>query len=250
MIDENIIQDESQTLQLTLAKADSEHALVGKIARFPKDIRDQLNRRLENGDPASEILPWLNELAVVKTILTRLFNGAPVSDRNLTSWRQGGYQRWLKKQEPLACLKELKEDASDISRTGRSSLASAAATVASSQILQLLQHASSANLSANDLARIAFAVSNLLNTEQNNIRLQHEKIRICQKDHEILLKRDKHQRDVIATGLRLLGDARAKQIEASSASYAEKIELLGHHLFNDLWQGRSIPVNEPHAHPE
>ncbi len=39
--------------------------------------------------------------------------------------------------------------------------------------------------------------------------------------------RDKHQRDVIAIGLRLLGDARAKEIEAAPVDNREKIELLG-----------------------
>jgi hypothetical protein len=245
MTNENLIQVAPQPAQPNPAtdNPEHEHALTGKIARLPKDLRDQLNRRLENGDPASEILPWLNELPVVKTILTRHFDGVPVSDKNLTTWRQGGHQRWLQKREPLAWLKELKEDATDISRTGQSSLAGAAATVVSARILQILQTISGKNLSADDLAKAAFAITTLLKAEQNNTRLQHEKTRICQKDHEILLKRDKHQRDVVATGLRLLGDARAKQIESSSAPYAEKVELLGQHMFPELWQPRSVPEN-------
>lgn len=45
--------------------------LVGKTARLPALIREQLNRRLHDGQPASLILPWLNSLAPVPEILAR-----------------------------------------------------------------------------------------------------------------------------------------------------------------------------------
>jgi hypothetical protein len=34
--------------------------LNGKSARLPRNIRDELNRRLEDSEPAEAILPWLN----------------------------------------------------------------------------------------------------------------------------------------------------------------------------------------------
>ena len=35
---------------------------IGKIARLPHDIREQLNRRLLDGQSGTEILQWVNEL--------------------------------------------------------------------------------------------------------------------------------------------------------------------------------------------
>jgi hypothetical protein len=63
-------------------------ALVGKIARLPKDIREEFNRRLDNGEPGSVILSWVNGLPAAKTILDKHFGGVPISDANLSQWRQ------------------------------------------------------------------------------------------------------------------------------------------------------------------
>ena len=35
---------------------------TGKIARLPKEIREQLNRRLEDGETGVEVSTWLNGL--------------------------------------------------------------------------------------------------------------------------------------------------------------------------------------------
>jgi hypothetical protein len=73
----------------------------GKIARLPRSVREQLNIRLDDGQEAPEILPWLNDLPEVRKIITRHFNGAPVSPQNLSAWRQGGFQEWLLHRELL-----------------------------------------------------------------------------------------------------------------------------------------------------
>ncbi len=243
MIDENIIRNEPKTVHINPAKAESEHALVGKIARFPKEIRDQLNRRLENGDLASDILPWLNELPSVKAVLMRHFQGGLVNEQNLTNWRRGGFQRWLKKQEPLAVIQELSEDAADISRAGRGRIATGAATVASSQILEFLRSIPPDKRSTADLAKIVSSVATLIKAEQADARLQLAQKRVLQKDEQLLLTRDRDQRNVVTTGLRLLSDARAKRIEASPRNNNQKIELLGRHMFGKLWQLRPAPEN-------
>jgi hypothetical protein len=69
---------------------------VGKIAQLPKAIRDELNQRLENGEPGPELLPWLNSLPETRELLTEKFQGQPISKSNLSDWRQGGYREWLK----------------------------------------------------------------------------------------------------------------------------------------------------------
>lgn len=35
---------------------------TGKIAWLPRTIREQLNRRLEDGEPGSDLVAWLNAL--------------------------------------------------------------------------------------------------------------------------------------------------------------------------------------------
>jgi len=64
---------------------------TGKIARLPRKIREQLNRRLENGEPGNRLVEWLNSLPEVQKVLAADFDGEPVSEPNLSRWRQGGY---------------------------------------------------------------------------------------------------------------------------------------------------------------
>ncbi|HXE43262.1 MAG TPA: hypothetical protein VN516_09580 [Candidatus Baltobacteraceae bacterium] len=54
-------------------------ARVGKIARLPGPIRNELNRRIHNGALGRELVPWLNALPEVQTVLAQI----PVLGRQL-----------------------------------------------------------------------------------------------------------------------------------------------------------------------
>ena len=81
----------------------------GKIARLPRAIRDQLNTRLDDGQEADDILPWLNSLPDVQEIIARRFDGVCVSPQNLSAWRQGGFQEWLLHRELLNTAVHVRE---------------------------------------------------------------------------------------------------------------------------------------------
>jgi hypothetical protein len=66
----------------------------GKIARLPRPIRTDLNHRLDDGQEADSILPWLNELPLVQQMVEEQFGGVPISPQNLSEWRQGGFREW------------------------------------------------------------------------------------------------------------------------------------------------------------
>ena len=72
---------------------------TGKIARLPWAIRDQLNQRLADGQPASQILPWLHSLPEVRQILKDQFKGCPITPQNLSHWKSGGYVDWVHHQD-------------------------------------------------------------------------------------------------------------------------------------------------------
>jgi hypothetical protein len=74
-------------------------ARCGKIARLPVQIREQLNRHLENNCPASAILPWLNALPETRQILHSQFNDMAITKQNLSEWRHGGYEEWLIRED-------------------------------------------------------------------------------------------------------------------------------------------------------
>ena len=82
-----------------------------KIARLPRSIRDELNHRLDNGQPGIRLVEWLNNLPEVKEILVREFDGNRITPQNLSEWKRGGYQDWLAQQEHAAILQDFLADA-------------------------------------------------------------------------------------------------------------------------------------------
>jgi hypothetical protein len=87
---------------------------TGKIACLPRTIRDQLNQRLDNGEPSGPVLTWLNALPEAQAVLAARFGNAPINAQNLTNWRQGGFQDWRKQQERLGFARELTQDAGEL----------------------------------------------------------------------------------------------------------------------------------------
>jgi hypothetical protein len=49
---------------------------VGKIARLQQYLREQLNRRIEDGEPGRDLVDWLNPMARCRTRSPRILRGA------------------------------------------------------------------------------------------------------------------------------------------------------------------------------
>ena len=72
---------------------------TSKITRLPETLREELNQRLRNGEPAHLILPWLNKLPEVIALVEEHYGGNLISPQNLSDWNLGGYREWLTRQE-------------------------------------------------------------------------------------------------------------------------------------------------------
>jgi len=94
-------------------------ARTGKIARLPQPIREKLNQRLRDGQPGREIVIWLNELPEIKQLVSERFASYPTSENNVSEWRRGGYQDWLRDLETRARIVELAEKYQDTEFEGR-----------------------------------------------------------------------------------------------------------------------------------
>jgi hypothetical protein len=89
---------------------------VGKIARMPKEIREELNRRIENGMLGNELADWLNALPEAQKILADRFNARPVNQQNICEWRHGGYLDWLHQRDNRIQLREMMDEARSLDR--------------------------------------------------------------------------------------------------------------------------------------
>jgi hypothetical protein len=87
-------------------------ARTGKLARLPHALRDEVNQRLHDGQPANSILDWLNALPEVQSVLREHFNGRPIAACNLTEWKNGGYHDWCLRQDALGIVDSLADQAS------------------------------------------------------------------------------------------------------------------------------------------
>src|SRR5437660_6234145 len=94
----------------------------GKIARLPLAVRQELNRRLDEGEQGKKLVVWLNGLPEVQAIMTAEFGGKPITEQNLSEWKQRGYRDWLAKQEALEIAERLREDATEWNAQGRGAL--------------------------------------------------------------------------------------------------------------------------------
>ncbi len=86
----------------------------GKIARLPRSIRDELNRRLDDGEPGVRLVEWLNGQPEVRDVLQSEFGGRPINEQNLSEWKTRGFREWVRHREACEKLRWMTERADDL----------------------------------------------------------------------------------------------------------------------------------------
>lgn len=184
----------------------------GKIAQLPFAVREQLNLRLRDGQLSPKILPWLNSEMGFK-------GRACITDGNLSEWRAGGYQDWLKGQAKIDHVRQLSEFSLRVAQAGGGAMDLPAA-IAGGQIMELLESVDPGNfkelLGADPshwikvlevLARLQrskadekVAGQNDVKLQQNARRLELEELRYQVKTCELFVKwiADKRAADLAA----------------------------------------------------
>ena len=112
---------------------------IGKIARLPRALREQINHRLEEGEPGVDIVAWLNALPEVQAVLQAEFAGRPIKEQNLSEWKQGGYRDWQKHQEALALACEFSAHAAELAKVGGEPLSDVVSPLLLTKYMAILQ---------------------------------------------------------------------------------------------------------------
>jgi hypothetical protein len=100
---------------------------TGRVARMPKVLRDEINRMLEDGRPYEEIRSRALE------------EGYEIQKWNVTEWRQGGHQDWLRERDRLEEMRLIREFAQDIVRENQGKdVQEAGIQIATTHIYELL----------------------------------------------------------------------------------------------------------------
>ena len=193
---------------------------TGKIARLPHAIRIELNHRIRDGQSGAFILDWLNAIPDVQTILAASFNAEPVSDQNLSNWRSGGYQDWLKQEDRMERIRSMSELAIDMAKAAGGSPADPACAIAGGRIMEVIE-----SLSDEDLAKILPALTALRNAETNKLRAETDRKRAGVSAETLALERKKWAWRAAETMLDAITDrmSKAQEIASSNVSRSEKI---------------------------
>jgi len=93
---------EASLPQVRILAAQPSSRRNGKIARLPKETRDMINRMLDDGLPYHVVIDELGEV------------GEGLNTQNITNWKQGGYQDWVKNQEIIERTRAQTEFAIDL----------------------------------------------------------------------------------------------------------------------------------------
>lgn len=236
-------------------------ARVGKIARLPVAIRDELNRRLLDGQPASKILPWLNGLEAVQKILEEDHEGLRVTDQNLSDWRRGGYADWLRRRENVERTRELSKFSMEMAKASGGNLTEGAAAILSGKILDVLETLENVTREINEmpagdglpsradeLLKLSQTLDSLTDSlsslragdhSKQKLTQNQEKLAIMSQQLEIELARLRQQTAKYFMNLRADEREALNAIADSSLSNEDKLEQLGQKLFPLHWKPKS-----------
>ena len=100
---------------------------TGKIARLPKEARDTINQMILDGRTYKEVIQALGP------------SGNDINEDNLSNWKLGGYQDWLRLQQRVDQQQANFEMALDLVRQNAGlTIQKAARQIVAAQICQLL----------------------------------------------------------------------------------------------------------------
>jgi len=127
MDNEDQTTDENQAAPEALLPLATGHRRNGKVAKKPKAVRDQINHWLTDGLTYSSIIEKLGD------------DGKDLNEENLSNWKEGGYNDWLKEQQRIEIIRIKQEFAVDLLKDGDGTkIQEAALQVSAANLIQLM----------------------------------------------------------------------------------------------------------------
>lgn len=214
----------------------------GKIGSLPAHLREEVNRRLHDGVIAREICDWLHGQDRVQEILADRWEGQPITPQNLSEWRAGGFQIWLRSRERSENLRALSEWAADFTeRVSPTKLAKGAQAIAAGQLLEVLETAEENQTLAlvEVLDQITKSVDRTHKNEiaREKLDLQKDQHQLREKEHA--LSREKFEVQTVEQFLKWQGSKEARAIvESGKPQQVQTQELL------KLFFGRAMDATD------
>ena len=202
----------------------------GKIGRLPVVIRNEVNRRLFENEIATTILSWLNEQPDVLRVLDEQFHEQPVTPQNLSEWRAGGFQDWLRRREEVEKTKDLAQFCLDLGKAAGGSISDGSAALLGGRIMAEIEAAST--YTPDQVESVAL----LRKGDHEALKRKQAAELIGLKRKEIALDEKRFQRTTCELFIKWYDDKKVKEVVESRATNSEKIEKLGQAIFGEDWE--------------
>ncbi|MCX6901731.1 MAG: hypothetical protein NT105_23880 [Verrucomicrobia bacterium] len=222
----------------------SDTTYKGKIGRLPRAMRDEVCRRMRDGDSDRRILVWLNADAEAKKRMETYFDGQPLNGSNMSEWRAAGYQDWKRQQDRDAQTEKLCKWAMNAVDGKPGDKASAIAAGQLCSALEDFDVEKLKDLLATDpsnhseiiksLARLRTSDASVKNAEVNAVKLQQAEEALRQANERLVMERGEFEIRYCQGVLKGIADAEAHRIAGLNISNDEKIALMRKHYFADV----------------
>jgi len=204
----------------------------GKIARLPAAVRDELNRRLHDNEGGSKILTWLHSLPAVLSVLDEL-GEEPITAQNLSEWRKGGYQDWLRRHERVENTKVLSQYAFDLAKAAGASVSDGAAALLGGHILEAAERLAESDEGEEKLVGFSLALAKLRDSDSKMLRARVSERNAEQKDRQLDLDEQRFQRTTAALFIKWAKTPEAQSILGSRDSETVQMDQLVQLIFGE-----------------
>ena len=160
---------------------------TGKIARLPRALREQINRRLEDGESGVELVAWLNAQPRAKAVLKAEFGGRPVNEQNLTEWKQGGFLEWQQQEEELELARDVANHACTLAQVAKEPLSDIASPLLLAKYFLLVRNLNTVNMAEPESRKLLRAVCrDILDLRRGDhgaarLKLENEKLALVRE---------------------------------------------------------------------
>ena len=222
-------------------------ARTGKIARLPLAVREELNARLRDNENGQTLLAWLNALPICQERISDPksgWNGQPINDANLSMWRSGGFEDWLKDEDRIHKIEKLSELSLRVVKAAGGNLSEGLMAIAAGKLQEALEAGCEVEfdeatgketISGVSVDKLTTALAKIRGMELEAQKLEVKKVEVEQKGQALDLETKKFNHLRVKAFIDWSQDEKAKEIATSDMATDTKLEALGKHLFGDAW---------------
>ncbi len=211
----------------------------GKIGRLPAKLREEVNRRIHDGETAGQILPWLNGLEEVKKVLAVHFDGEEITPQNLSAWRMGGFQVWRAQQDDIQETRERALYSMRLAKASGGNLSEGALAQVTGEVMELMEQITALRRAGADIDLKALMAINkiLVNARARELETQAHQLdlkKLDQKDRELALAEAAFRMKTAEMFLKFFDEEETRRIATSGERKENKVKELVQHWFGDM----------------